>query len=164
MTGCIVRFSPFSLVTLLVALQLFSSFIPGCQDLIHLKHFGKREILKKINLMEPEFDQPMTFDESRALDQPAGAGAEIGSWGYRVQVYGVARGHRRKKETPSLLTDMCWILLRGGDAGCEAVSADTWWLPDWAGKCQVAGCIVSLCLKVLVALLVAEVASDWSLW
>ena len=106
MTGCIVRFSLFSLVTLPVSLQLFSSLVPGCQDSICLKHFGKREILKKINLMEPEFNQPM-IDESRVPDQPAAAAAEIGSLGYGVQVYGVARGHRRKKETPSLLADMC---------------------------------------------------------
>ena len=57
--------------------------------------------------MEPEFNEPMTFDESRVLDQPAGAGAEIGSWGYGVQVYRAARGHKRNKETPSLLADMC---------------------------------------------------------
>ena len=107
MTSHIVRFSPFSLVTLPVTLQLFLSLVPGCQDPIHLKHFGKREILKEINLMEPKFDQPMMFDESRVLDQPAAAGAEIGSWGYGVQVYGVARGHKRKKETPSLLADLC---------------------------------------------------------
>ena len=79
-------------------------------DPIQLKHFGKKGILKKIDLMEPEFNQPMTFDESRVPDQPAVAGAEIGSWGYGVQVYRVARGHKRKKETPSLLADM-WILL-----------------------------------------------------
>ena len=63
-------------------------------DPIQLKHFGRREILKKIDLMEPEFDQPMMFDE-------------IGSWGYGVQVYRAARGHKRKRETPSLLADMC---------------------------------------------------------
>ena len=106
MTGCIVRFSPFLLFTLPVTLQLFLSLVPGCQDPIHLKHFSKREILK-INLMEPKFDQSMMFDESRVPDQPAAAGAEIGSWGYGVQVYRAARGHKRKKETPSLLTDMC---------------------------------------------------------
>ena len=76
-------------------------------DPIQLKHFGKKEILKKIDLMEPKFDEPMTFDESRVPDQPAVAGAKIGSWGYGVQVYRAARGHKRKKETPSLLTDMC---------------------------------------------------------
>ena len=64
-------------------------------DPIWLKHFGRREILKKIDLMEPEFDQPMMFDDSRVPDQPVASGAEIGSWGYRVQVYGVARGHKK---------------------------------------------------------------------
>ena len=76
-------------------------------DLIQLKHFGKREILKKIDLMEPEFDQPMMFDDSRVPDWPVASGTEIGSWGCGVQVYGVARGHKRKRETPSLLADMC---------------------------------------------------------
>ena len=100
MTGCIVRFSPFSLVTLPVTLQLFSSSVLGCQDPIHLKHFGKREILKKINLMKPKFDQPMMFDESRVPDQPAAAGAEIGSWGYEVQVYGVATRAQEEEGNP----------------------------------------------------------------
>ena len=61
-------------------------------DLIRLKHFGRREILKKIDLMEPEFDRPMTFDDSRVPDQPVASGAEIGSWGYGVQVYGQLEG------------------------------------------------------------------------
>ena len=76
-------------------------------DPIRLKHFGKRGILKKIDLMEPEFNQPMTFDDSRVPDWPVTSGAEIGSWGYGVQVYGVTRGHKKKRETPSLLADMC---------------------------------------------------------
>ena len=50
--------------------------------------------------MEPEFDQPMTFDDSRIPERPVTAGVEIGSWGYGVQVYGAARGHKRKRETP----------------------------------------------------------------
>ena len=49
-------------------------------DPIQLKHFGRREILKKIDLMEPEFNQPMMFDDSRAPNQPVASGAEIGSW------------------------------------------------------------------------------------
>ena len=57
--------------------------------------------------MEPEFNQPMTFDDSRVSNWPVTSGAEIGSWGYGVQVYRVARGHKRKRETPSLLSDMC---------------------------------------------------------
>ena len=76
-------------------------------DPIWLKHFGHREILKKIDLMEPEFNQPMTFNDSRIPDQPVAAGVEISSWGYGVQVYRAATGHKRKRETPSLLADMC---------------------------------------------------------
>ena len=48
--------------------------------------------------MEPEFDVPMAFDDSRVPDQPTAAGVDIGSWGYEVQVYGAARdtvGRRR---------------------------------------------------------------------
>ena len=56
--------------------------------------------------MEPEFDVPMTFDNSRVPDWPAAAGTDVGSWGYGVQVYGAARGHCRKKEMPSLIADM----------------------------------------------------------
>ena len=90
---------------------LFSSLVPGCQDPIHLKHFGKREILKKIDLMEPEFDVPMAFDDSRVPNQPAAAGVDVGSWGYGVQVYGAARGHHRKKEMLSLIADMFGFFL-----------------------------------------------------
>ena len=82
----------------------FITTVAGCMDPIWLKHFGQREILKKIDLMEPEFDQPMTFDDSRIPDWPVAAGVEIGSWGYGVQVYRAARGHKRKRETPS---NMC---------------------------------------------------------
>ena len=107
--------------------------------------------------MEPKFDQPMTFDESRVPDQPAAAGAEIGSWGYGVQVYRVGKRAQEEEGNPIPAHWHVWFLLWGGDAGCEAVSADTQQLPDWAGKCQVTGHIVSFCLKVLVALLVTGV-------
>ena len=50
-------------------------------DPIHLKHFGKKEILKKIDLMEPEFDVPMAFDDSKVPNQPANVGADAVSWG-----------------------------------------------------------------------------------
>ena len=56
--------------------------------------------------MEPEFDVPMAFDDSRVPNQPAAAGVDVGSWGYGVQVYGASRGHCRKKETLSLIADM----------------------------------------------------------
>ena len=74
-------------------------------DPIHLKHFGKNEILKKIDLMEPEFDVPMAFDDSRVPNQPAAVGVDVGSWGYGVQVYGTARDITgRRRCCPSLQT------------------------------------------------------------
>ena len=62
--------------------------------------------LQKIDLMEGEYDLPMRFDESLISDSPVAAGENIGEWGYGVTVYGVARGHCRAKETPSLMADM----------------------------------------------------------
>ena len=61
---------------------------------IPLQHFGKKEILAKIDLMEDLYDWPMTFDEGLipAHVVPIAAGEEIGSWGYGVLVYGAARG------------------------------------------------------------------------
>ena len=76
------------------------------QDLIHLKHFGHQEILKKIDLMEGEYDLPMRFDEMLIPDPPAAAGQPIGEWGYGVAIFGAAWGHCRARETPSLMADM----------------------------------------------------------
>ena len=47
------------------------------KDPIPLRHFGKKEILAKTDLMENWYDQY--------------AGEEIGSWGYGVSVYIAAR-------------------------------------------------------------------------
>ena len=72
------------------------------KDLIPLRHFGKKEMLAKIDLMEDQFDVPMTFDKSRI---PAhvllmAAGEEVGAWNYGVSVYGAAQGHRREVVQP----------------------------------------------------------------
>ena len=58
--------------------------------------------------MEDKYGEPMTFNESLILVHvaPMTAGAEVGSGGYGVAVYGAARGHRRKAVTPSLMADM----------------------------------------------------------
>ena len=77
------------------------------QDPIRLKHFGKEEILAKIDLMEPEYDVPMTFDDARIPSTPAAAGQNIGEWGYGIGVFGAAHGYACECETPSLLADMC---------------------------------------------------------
>ena len=130
MTGCIVRFSHKSSGHIAGHFANVIVSIVGCMDPIHLKHFGKKEILKKIDLMEPEFDQPTTFNESRVPDQPAAAGAEIGSLGlWSAGVSGSQRA-QEKEGNFILVHQHVWILLHGGDAGCKAVSADTLQLPD----------------------------------
>ena len=60
------------------------------QDPICLKHFGHQEILKKIDLMEGEYDIPMRFDESLIPNSPAAVGENIGGWGYGVAIFGTA--------------------------------------------------------------------------
>ena len=78
------------------------------KDPIPLRHLRKREILAKIDLMEGQYDLPMTFDESLipAHIAPITAGGELRSWGYGVSVYGAAWGHRREVEIPSLMADI----------------------------------------------------------
>ena len=68
------------------------------RDPIPLQHFGKWEVLQKIDLMEDKYGEPMTFNESLILAHvaPMAAGAEVGSWGYGVVVYDAAQGHRRE--------------------------------------------------------------------
>ena len=88
------------------------------QDPICLKHFGHQEILKKIDLMEGEYNLPMSFDESRIPSAPAAAGQNIGEWGYGVVVYGAVWGHHWGKETPSLMADMYGF-------SCKEEMADT---------------------------------------
>ena len=96
------------MVTLYIDCSLVSSSVfAEVQDPIRLKHFGKKEILAKIDLMEPEYDIPMAFDDTWIPSTPAAAGQNIGEWGYGIGVFGAARGHARECETPSLLVDMC---------------------------------------------------------
>ena len=51
---------------------------------------------QKIDLMEDQFDIPMTFDEHQVLSVPFVPGQDIDAWGEGVAVYGAARGHRRE--------------------------------------------------------------------
>ena len=94
------------MVTLSIACSLvsFSVFVE-VQDPIRLKHFSKKEILVKIDLMEPEYDVPVTFDDAQIPSTPVAAGQNISEWGYGIGVFGVVHGHAH--ETPSLLADMC---------------------------------------------------------
>ena len=78
------------------------------KDPISLWHFGKKEMLAKIDLMEDQFDKPMTFDESciPAHVMPIAAGEEVRAWSYGVSMYGAALSHRREVVTLSLMVDM----------------------------------------------------------
>ena len=96
------------MITLYIDYSLVSSSVfVEVQDPIRLKHIGKKEILAKINLMELEYDVPMTFDNAQIPSTPAAAGQNIGEWGYGTGAFGVAHGHACECETPSLLADMC---------------------------------------------------------
>ena len=100
------------MVTLYIDCSLVSSSVfVEVQDPIRLKHFGKKEILAKIDLMEPEYDIPMTFHNVWIPSTPAAAGQNIEEWGYGIGVFGVACGHAHECETPSLLADMCGFKL-----------------------------------------------------
>ena len=65
-------------------------------------------MLQKIDLMEDNYGEPMTFDESRILANvaPMAAGTEIGAWGYGVSVYDAAQGNKREVMTPFLMAKM----------------------------------------------------------
>ena len=60
--------------------------VVAVKDPIPLRHFGKKEMLAKIDLMEDRFDVPMTFDESHipAHVSPMAAGEAVRAWDYGV--------------------------------------------------------------------------------
>ena len=64
----------------------------GPKDPIPL-HFGLKETKAKVDLMEDQYDLPMTFDPDLIPD-PAVAGQNVGAWGQGVAMYGAARGYR----------------------------------------------------------------------
>ena len=76
------------------------------RDPVPLQHFGKHEVLAKIDLMEDQFDAPMLFEATRLLPMPFMLGQGRGAWGPGVAVFGEARGHRRSTRTPLLMADM----------------------------------------------------------
>ena len=82
--------------------------VSAVKDPVSLRHFGKREVLAKIDLMENWYDIPLQFDLDciPANTSLAVVGEEVRSWGYGVAMFGAARGHRREVEMPSLMADM----------------------------------------------------------
>ena len=98
LTACLSDWSDCYILVLILAVK----------DPIPLRHFGKKEMLAKIDLMEDRYDVPMWFDPDHipACTTPAAAGEEIGLWGYGVAVFSAARGHRKEVVTPSLMANM----------------------------------------------------------
>ena len=57
------------------------------------------------DLMEDQFDRPMVFDPALIPD-PAVAGQSVGAWGQGVAVCGAAKGFKRPRTTPTLMSSM----------------------------------------------------------
>ena len=55
--------------------------------------------------MEDQFDRPMSFDPALISD-PAVAGQGTGAWGQGVVVYGAAKGYKRPRTMPTLMSNM----------------------------------------------------------
>ena len=66
----------------------------GPKDPIPVFHFGKKEVMAKINLMEDQFDLPMAFKEDWVWPMPFVPGQGVSTWGEGIAVYDVARGFR----------------------------------------------------------------------
>ena len=77
----------------------------GPKDPIPLWHFGLKEVKARVDLMEDQFDRPMVFDPALIPDQ-AVAGQSVGAWGQGVAVCGAARGYKRPRTTPTLMSSM----------------------------------------------------------
>ena len=88
------------------------------KDPIPVQHFGKREMMAKINLMEDQFDVPMSFKEGWVPPMPFVTRQGVSTWGESIAVYGAARGYRRQQHTPMLITSMFGF-------GCEEEMANT---------------------------------------
>ena len=85
---------------------LNSLSIVGPNEIL-LKHYGKRELLRKIANMEAEYDVPMNFNPALLPESSAAVGPDIqhGLWDYSVEVAGDPKRYR-KKQTPTLEAGM----------------------------------------------------------
>ena len=73
-------------------MYIFLVLVSAVERSNSLRHFGKKEILTKNDLMEDQYDQPMMFDESLIPSQapPVAAGEDHASWGYGVAMFHAA--------------------------------------------------------------------------
>ena len=78
---------------------MFQSLVepPDCR----LVYYGKREVLARIDNMEDEYDQPMTYiDPGPTVPSAAPTGDPSQPWGDEIVVVGTA--HPRKADRPQV--------------------------------------------------------------
>ena len=77
--------------------------VSAVKDPMPLRHYGKKEMLAKIDLMEYWYDVPIQLDPDHIPSNatPAAVGGEVRSWGHGVAMFRAARGHRREVVTLS---------------------------------------------------------------
>ena len=75
--------------------------LPDCR----LVHFGKREVLARIEGMEVEYDQPLAYvDPGPAVPEAEPTGDPTQPWGDGIVVWGALQ-LQRCQQTPSLMAD-----------------------------------------------------------
>ena len=86
-----------------------SGMLSGPKDPIPLRHFGKKEVMAKVDLMEDLYDQPMEFDEAWVLPASVVAGQGASAWGEGMAVYGAAKGYRHPHTMPDTDGQHVWL-------------------------------------------------------
>ena len=76
------------------------------KDPILVRHFGKREMMAKIDLMEDRFDLPMSFEEDWVLPNPFVPRQGVGTWGEGIAHVWCSQSHRQQQCTPMLMASM----------------------------------------------------------
>ena len=103
--------------------------LSGPKDPIPLRHFGLKEMLANVDLMEDQFDRPMAFDEALVPPNPFVPGQAVGAWGEGIAMYGAARGYRHQHTTPTLMASMFgfdrrrWLI---PNSTCSVMAGISW--------------------------------------
>ena len=80
--------------------------LSGPKDPIPLWHFGLKEMLAKVNLLEDQFDCLMAFNEALVPPNPFVPGQGVSAWGEGIAMYGAARCYRQQHTMPTLMASM----------------------------------------------------------
>ena len=83
--------------------------------------------------MEDRFDRPMVFDPAQIPDQ-AVAGQSVGAWGQGVAVCGAAKGYKRPRTTPTLMSSMFGFACEEEMDDVKQVSPPPWELSVGTGE------------------------------